>query len=57
MKTITTHSMAGRPKAPIDALRVEKPPVATVVSAWQTASKGPMPASHRHTSAAAVSPT
>jgi hypothetical protein len=45
MKKITSHSMVAEPKAPTEPSRVEKPPVARVVSAWQSASKRSMPAS------------
>lgn len=45
MKTITMPSMRGLPNAPMLAVRVEKPPVATVENEWQMASKDPMPAS------------
>ena len=34
-------------KAAMLSLRVEKPPVETVVSPWQTASKGCIPHAHR----------
>ena len=44
MNTVAMASTAAESKAPSDALRVEKPPVATVVMAWTAASSPDMPA-------------
>ena len=44
MKTIATTSMSGLEKAPIEASRVEKPPVERVAMACAVASKSVMPA-------------
>ena len=57
MKTTTIHSTAAESKEPIEAFRVEKPPVLKVVSAWQSASKPVSPATHNASPSIAVSPT
>jgi hypothetical protein len=44
MNVMATISTARESKAPMDAVRVEKPPVATVARAWLAASNGPIPA-------------
>ena len=44
MKTIVIPSMVALPNAPIEASRVEKPPVAMVDMACAAASNGSMPA-------------
>ena len=44
MNSIVTHWMAGE-NAPIEAVRVENPPVANADMAWFTASNGDMPRS------------
>ena len=57
MKTIATSSIASESNAAIDAVRVEKPPVAIVVRMWLIASNGPMPAAMNATKPAAVNAT
>ena len=44
MNTMVMMLIAGEPKAPMLAVREEKPPVAQMLKAWQTASKTGMPA-------------
>ena len=56
MKTMHVHSMAGLPNAPILSLRVEKPPVATVENAWQSASMESIPRFHRISPCVRVKP-
>ena len=45
MNTMVTTEMAVEWNAPILRVRVEKPPAAHTLNAWQTASKTGMPAS------------
>ena len=54
MKPVIVHWIAG-PKAPSPAFREEKPPVARVVRAWQTASNAGMSSSRSTTTRTAVS--
>ena len=54
MKVPITHCTVAS-KAPIEPFRVEKPPVARVVSAWQTASKTGTRSAARITTSTAVS--
>ncbi len=55
MNSVTTTSIQALSQAPIEALRVEKPPVAIVAKAWQTASNRFMPHSMSSTTCAKVS--
>jgi hypothetical protein len=41
---MATSSTASDSKSAMDAVFVEKPPVASVVKMWLSASKGPIPA-------------
>ena len=57
MKTIATSSIGSESNAPSEAERVEKPPVATVVNEWLSASHSVIPAAQNAISASAVSAT
>jgi hypothetical protein len=56
MPAATKNSMAAESKAAMESARVEKPPVETVVRAWLTASKRPIPATERATTPPSVRP-
>ena len=56
MATTRTTSMDRLSQWPIEASRVEKPPVDAVLRAWATASNGPIPAASRPMATTRVNP-
>jgi hypothetical protein len=57
MNRITIQSMGALAKCPTEASEVEKPPVATVVMAWTSASRPVIPAAHSDSTHITVSAT
>jgi hypothetical protein len=55
MKKMSTASIAGESKCAMPASRVEKPPSATALKPWFTASNQPMPANRKASMQVSVS--